>query len=59
MNNILNAMKIIQNECSKINNFSQCKTCSFYKICKILQEVGGKKYNDTSAFIPEFWDELN
>ena len=59
MNNIFNAMQIIQNECSKIDDFSQCKTCSFYKVCKILQEVGEKENSDTSAFIPEFWDEWN
>lgn len=59
MNNISNAMEIIQNECSKNNDFSQCKICPFYKVCKILQEIGKKEYNDASAFIPEFWDELD
>lgn len=59
MNNIFNAMQIIQNECSKIDDFAQCKICPFYKVCRILQEAGVKKNNDASAFIPDFWDELS
>jgi len=59
MNNIFNAMQIIQNECSKVDDFAQCKICSFYKVCRILQEAGVKKNNDASAFIPDFWDELS
>ena len=55
--NIFKGMKLIIQECANNDDFSECKNCPFYEICSILQNEGEKKYNDTFAFIPEFWDE--
>lgn len=55
MNKILEGMKLIQEGCEAIDDFSKCKDCPFFKICKRLRALGKQEFNDDGALIPEWW----